>query len=124
MSVLAGKSLARLVGRLALEKKGSAVVLIDLRKLSSIADFFVVATADADVHAKAIAEHIEGTLEEKGVRLGHEEKSSRWVLLDYGDVIAHIFLGEARRFYALEKFWGDAPQEELAERPRKSRMAV
>ena len=120
---MAGKELARLVGRLVLEKKGGEVVLIDLRKLSSIADFFVVATADADVHAHAIAGYIEEKLKQKGVRMGHEEKSARWTLLDYGDVVVHLFLKEARRFYALEKLWGDAPQESLAERPRGRRMA-
>ena len=124
MSVLAGKSLARLIGKLALEKKGSSVVLIDLRKVSSIADFFVVATADADVHAFAIARHIEDKLKEKGIRLGHMEKSSRWTLLDYSDVVVHLFLTDARKFYALEKFWGDAPQTELDERPKNRRLAV
>ena len=119
-----GKSLARLVGRLAQEKKGSDVVVIDLHRLPAFADFFVIATADANVHAHAIAEHIEDRLDEKGVRLGHVEKSNRWTLLDYGDVVVHIFLKEARRFYALEKLWGDAPQVELAERLPRNRMAV
>ncbi len=123
MRALAGKELARLVGRLVLEKKGGEVVLIDLRRLSSIADFFVVATADADVHAHAIAGHIEEKLKGKGIRMGHEEKSARWTLLDYGDVVVHLFLKDARKFYALEKFWGDAPQETLLERTRKRRMA-
>ncbi len=123
MRALAGKKLARLVGRLVLDKKGGEVVLIDLRRLSSIADFFVVATADADVHAHAIASHIQDKLKEKGIKMGHEEKSGRWTLLDYSDVVVHIFLKEARRFYALEKFWGDAPQETLLERIRKNRMA-
>jgi len=123
MKGLAGKKLARLVGRLVLAKKGGEVVLIDLRRLSSIADFFVVATADADVHAHAIAGHVEEQLKEKGIWMGHEEKSGRWTLLDYGDVIVHLFLKDARRFYALEKFWGDAPQEALSERVRKRRMA-
>jgi len=123
MRALAGKKLARLVGRLVLEKKGGEVVLIDLRRLSSIADFFVVATAEADVHAHAIAGYIEDQLKSKGIRLGHDEKSPRWTLLDYGDVVVHIFLKEARKFYALEKFWGDAPQEALLERARGRRMA-
>src|SRR3972149_3977391 len=123
MRALAGKKLARLVGRLVLDKKGGEVVLIDLRRLSSIADFFVVATADADGHAQAIASHIQDKLKEKGIKMGHEEKSGRWTLLDYSDVVVHIFLKEARRFYALEKFWGDAPQETLLERIRKNRMA-
>ncbi len=123
MRALAGKELARLVGRLVLEKKGGEVVLIDLRRLSSIADFFVVATADADVHAHAIAGHIEEKLKGKGIRMGHEERSARWTLLDYGDVVVHLFLKDARKFYALEKFWGDAPQETLLERTRKRRMA-
>ncbi len=124
MSVLAGKKLARLAGKLAQEKKGADVVLIDLRRVSYVADFFVVATAEADVHAYAIAEHVETELKEKGIRLGHAEKSPRWTLLDYGDVILHIFLNEARRHYALEKFWGDAPQEKLAERARRRKLAV
>jgi ribosome-associated protein len=111
------KRLAHLAGELALEKKAFDVKILDLRKLSTVCDFFVICSASVDIHAKAIAEWITENLKQKGVRFWHHEgyQASRWILLDYVDVVIHIFLPEVREFYALEKLWGDAKVEELAE---------
>lgn len=111
------KRLAHLAGELALEKKAFDVKILDMRKLSSVCDFFVICSASVDIHAKAIAEWITVNLERKGVRFWHHEgyQASRWILLDYVDVVIHIFLPEVREFYALEKLWGDAKVEELTE---------
>jgi ribosome-associated protein len=108
--------LAELAGRLALEKKAFDVKILDLRKLSAVTDFFVICSAQVDIHAKAIADSILQNLEKKGIKVWHDEgyQASRWILLDYVDVVVHIFLKEARDFYALEKLWGDAKMQELS----------
>ncbi|MCK4428097.1 MAG: ribosome silencing factor [candidate division Zixibacteria bacterium] len=111
------KRLAYLAGKLALDKKATDVKILDLRKLSTICDFFVICSASVEVHAKAIADSIIENLEKKGIRAWHHEgyQASRWILLDYVDVVVHIFLNEVREFYELEKLWGDAKTEELSE---------
>lgn len=108
-----------MAGELALDKKGFDVKVLDLRKLTSIADYFVICTASVEVHAKAIADWILESLERKGVRVWHSEGygACRWILLDYVDVVVHIFLKDVRDFYALEKLWGDAPAKEISEKP-------
>ena len=111
------KRLAYLAGELALDKKATDVKILDLRKLSPICDFFVICSASVEIHAKAIADSIIENLEKKGIRAWHHEgyQACRWILLDYVDVVVHIFLNEVRDFYELEKLWGDAETEELSE---------
>jgi len=79
----------------------------------------VICTAGVEVHAKAIADGILQSLEKNGIRAWHSEGYSacRWILLDYVDVVIHIFLKEVREFYTLEKLWGDAPIEEICDKP-------
>jgi ribosome-associated protein len=108
--------LAETAGHLALEKKAFAVRILDLRKLSSVTDFFVICSVDAGMQARAVADHISDKLREKKVRPWHTEGyETGWVLLDFVDVVVHIFLRDTREFYSLEKLWGDAPQEELVD---------
>lgn len=111
------RRLAELAGRLALDKKAFDVEILDLSKLSAVCDFFVVCSAQVDIHAKAIADSILQNLEKKGIKVWHNEgyQTSRWILLDYVDVVVHIFLKETREFYALEKLWGDAEIEKLSD---------
>lgn len=92
------------------EKKAEDVVIADLEGLSSAADFFVICTATSDMHAKAIADNVEDRLAQEGAKLHHKEghQSLKWVLLDYVDVIVHVFQKDARSFYDLERLWGDA----------------
>jgi ribosome-associated protein len=98
-----------------LSLKAEDVVLLDLRKLSSMADFFVVCSGASDVHVRAIADAVRDglTAREEHIKPWHMEgyDSLRWVLLDYVHVIVHIFRRESREYYSLEKFWGDAPVE-------------
>ena len=111
------RRLAHLAGEFALEKKALDVKILDLRKLSSVCDFFVICSASVEVHAKAIADWIMENLQKRGINFWHNEgyQACRWILLDYVDVVIHIFLPEVRDFYALEKLWGDAKIEELSE---------
>ncbi|MFH2037118.1 MAG: ribosome silencing factor [Candidatus Zixiibacteriota bacterium] len=106
---------ARTAGKLALTKKGFDVKILNLKKISSVCDYFVIVSGDVDVHVKAIAKAIDEGLLEKDLKPWHSEgiKEGKWILLDYIDVVVHIFQKSVREFYALEKLWGDAPVEEL-----------
>jgi ribosome-associated protein len=108
--------LARRIADLALDKKAYDIKILDLSKVSSVCDYFVICSADADVQVRAIADHIADELRQGGDRCWHREgyESLRWVLLDYVDVVVHIFIREVREFYGLEDLWGDAPTEEVA----------
>ena len=108
-------TLARTAGRLALSKKGFDVRILKLKSLSSVCDYFVIASGDADVHVRAIADAIEEGLKKNGHAPYHFEGKTEgnWILLDYIDVVVHIFQESTRCYYALERLWGDAPSEEL-----------
>jgi ribosome-associated protein len=109
---LRAQTLAKSIAKLTLTKKAADVVLMDLRGLTSMTDFFVVCSADSDIQVKAIADAVEEGLEKKGVRVWHTEGgSSNWILLDYVDVVLHVFHRNLRQFYNLEKLWGDAKME-------------
>ena len=111
--------LARGLAEAALEKRAEEVVLLDLRGITSMTDYFVVATVSTDVHARAVSEAVERwAREELGERPWHVEGAEgarHWVLLDFVDVVVHLFQPEARDYYGLERLWGDAPREEFAD---------
>ena len=93
----------------ALDRNASAVLVFNLTDLSTMADYFVLSTARSDRQARAIADAI---VERIGPALSVEGmETARWILMDYGDVVFHVFQEEARKFYALERLWGDAPNE-------------
>lgn len=108
---LSAEATVRLAARAALEKKAEDLVVLDLQGLSSIADFFLVCSARSTTQAETIAEGVGRALRAEGVRPRHREGTAEagWVLLDYGDVIVHVFMEATRSFYALERLWGDAP---------------
>jgi ribosome-associated protein len=110
---LNSKSLADKITSLILNKKGYEIRILDLRTLASFADYFVICSADSDVQVKAIADEIDKELRDEGIKFWHKEgyKALNWVLIDYVDVVVHVFRKEAREFYKLEKLWGDAPVE-------------
>jgi len=97
-------------------------MIIDLRKLSAPTDYFVIASGSGERHVKAIADGIVEEMGKRGVRAWHVEGRSarRWILIDYVNVVVHVFNGETRRFYSLETLWGDAPSERV--RPRMRRL--
>ncbi|MBS2028360.1 MAG: ribosome silencing factor [Deltaproteobacteria bacterium] len=103
---------AKAVAKAALDKKAENVLLIDVRGLTSISDYFVVMSGAAGPQLKAIAENVEVELKKQGVMpISVEGQGGSWVLLDYGDVVAHIFEDQVRSFYDLEGLWADAPRE-------------
>ena len=88
-------------------KKGLNIKLIEIGDISSLADYMVIATGTSSTHVKAIADEVEYQLDEAGISVSHIEgyRSNSWILLDYVDVIVHIFSDEAREFYDLERLW-------------------
>lgn len=111
------EQLAENVANLIFEKKGTDVKLIDLSEVSSIADFFVLCSADSNTQVKSIADNVEKSLRDDGIKVWHKEgyQALQWVLLDYVDVVVHIFYKEARSYYSLEKLWADAPAKTLTD---------
>jgi ribosome-associated protein len=104
------KSLAYKIADLALDKKAKQIVVMDLNGMTGIADYFVLMSGDSDTQIKAIADYIIKELRGQDIRIYHKEgyDSLRWVLLDYVDVVVHVFKPETREFYGLERLWGDA----------------
>ncbi len=94
------------------EKKGLDVIIIDLDGISPIADYFIVATGHTDRHVKAIIDGVKKAAVDEGLKLYslEGEKSNCWVLMDYGEVVVHVFQPEYRDYYQLESLWADAVQ--------------
>jgi len=109
--------LAEKCASLAWNKKGREITILDVRKLTDMTDYFVVVSAESEPHAKAITDHLEDELEKEKVKSWHKEgyKNLNWVLLDYIDVVVHIFRDHSRQYYDLEKLWGDAKIVRLEE---------
>jgi ribosome-associated protein len=101
----------RRAARAALDKKALDLTVLDVQHVSSVTDYFLVCSGRSAPHVKTIAEAIRDELKTDGVRPLHAEgqAESGWVLLDYGDVLMHVFLEDTRAYYALERLWGDAP---------------
>ncbi len=115
------KKLALLCRELADNKKAENIVVLDVRELSSITDYFVIATGTSEPHLRAIVDEISDTL-----ALDHNLKPrardgslpTAWVVLDYFDVIVHVMRPDIRQHYNLEGLWGDAPQVRTRKKPR------
>lgn len=110
--ILTSQELARKIAQIALEKKGSDIVILDLRNITSITDFFVICTGSVDQHVKTIVDEIDDRLRPEN-KPWHIEgyQNLTWVLMDYVDVVVHVFQPETRAYYNLERLWADAPKE-------------
>ena len=97
------------------ENLAEDIHILDLRGLTDISDFFVIASANGKIHLKSLAEQIEEIFRDAGVHIYHIEgiKSLRWILADAYDVIVHLFIPDTRQYYDIESYWGDAPVEIL-----------
>jgi ribosome-associated protein len=102
-------------GRIADDKKAEDITILDLRNITTLTDFFVICSVTNNRQARAIAQEIEEKLAKLGLRLDHIEgyPDSNWILMDYTDLVIHIFTKEIREYYDLEHLWGDAPRVEL-----------
>lgn len=109
------KEKALLCAQAALDHKAIDLVVLEVRNLSSFTDYFVITSGNSDRQVQAIASHIEEKLDQQGIHpLGVEGKQiGTWILLDYGDVVVHVFYNPMREFYDLERLWSDAPRMEI-----------
>lgn len=107
----------KLALKTALDKKAEEPVVIDLRGFSSLADFFLILTASSDTHARTVADEIRRRFKERGILPVSLEgyDNANWILIDFGDLIVHIFKPEFRELYNLESLWLDAPKLEAAQ---------
>ena len=113
----ATKATARKVAAFALEKKAIDVLMMDVRKVTDVTRFFVVCSGQSSPQVKAIADHVIDSCKEAGLSIYHVEgyESLRWVLIDLVDIVIHVFQPDVRKYYQLERLWGDAPAEHLDE---------
>jgi ribosome-associated protein len=111
---------AQLCAKAADSKKAFEILVLDLRKLTTICDYFVICSGSNSTQVGAIAEGVGGDLAKAGVHPSHVEGATgaTWVLMDYGDVVVHIFEEQTRAYYRLENLWGEAPQIALAAGPQ------
>lgn len=102
---------ARQAAQVLRDSKANDVVLLDLRQVTDMADYFVVASGTSDTHVRATAHHVIDALKKEGATVHSIEglEMGRWVLLDYVDFVVHVFHPTLRSFYQLERLWGDAP---------------
>ena len=105
----------KLIGDLLLEKKSKDITVLEVEKITSITDFIIICTSNSSTQTKAIVDHIRSRLKELGsIPLNIEGYSNlSWVLMDYGNIIIHVFLPEFRKFYNLERLWGDARSHKI-----------
>ncbi len=105
------KALALLAATAMESKRATDVMVLEIGRFTAVTDYFVIGSAETSVQIRAITDAVEAAMDEAGVRLlareGHAR--ARWVLLDFGTVVVHVFGPEARALYSLERLWADAP---------------
>mgnify|MGYP000520868512 FL=1 len=103
------KMMLKLIYQALEDKKGEDIVMIDISQVSVLADYFVICSAGNDSQIQALVDNVDEKMHENGYQIRQQEgrNSGTWVLLDYGDVIVHIFERENRSFYNLERIWND-----------------
>ena len=112
------QELAILAAQAASDKRAIDIVAMDVAELLVITDYFVICSGNTDIQVRAIAEEVEDRLREQGAikPIGREGvQEGKWILLDFVDLVVHVFQKEEREFYRLEKLWSDAPRLELPE---------
>ncbi|WP_174730089.1 ribosome silencing factor [Mesobacillus harenae] len=97
------------------DKKAEDIIVLNMKGISLVADYFLICHGGSDKQVQAIAREIKDKAEEKGYHVKRMEgfEEARWVLIDLGDVVAHVFHREERGYYNLERLWGDAPHEDI-----------
>ena len=114
VATVTSSELATQIAQLSLDMKGDQILSLDVKKLTSITDYFIICSADTDIQVKGIADFIRKNTFHKPIRTeGYEQLN--WVLLDYIDVIVHIFRTTERNYYEIEKLWADAPTTEYSD---------
>ena len=106
------------IAKLMLEKKASEIKIFDVKKITSLTDYFIICTSESEPQTKAITNHIERTMKKNGVKPIHIEglNKNEWILMDYVTIIVHIFSKEKRGFYDLNRLWADAKITDIKEK--------
>ncbi len=106
---------ATFIAKLLDEKKGDDVKVLEITDKTSIGDYFVIATGTSNTHVRALSDEVDEMLSRKGIEPSRREgyQTQTWILLDYNDVIVHVFDKEAREFYSLDRLWADAPEIDI-----------
>jgi ribosome-associated protein len=114
-ATLAPAAVAHRAAQLVQDMKAHDVVLLDLKGVTDMTDFFLIATGTSDTHVRSIAQHVEQEMRKAGAAAHHVEgaEQGRWALLDFVDVVVHVFHPTLRQFYQLERLWGDAREVPL-----------
>ena len=115
-------ALAQRAAQIAIDNKAQDVVLLDLRGVTDMTDFFIIASGTSDTHVRSIGEHVLEEMKKEGTPAHHVEglERGRWVLLDFVDFVVHVFHPTLRNFYQLERLWADAEQVPLESGQRSS----
>ena len=96
------------------EKKSEDTIILDLKEINSYFNYFIVTTGNSHVHCRALAKEIRKLVDSKGMKLSNSpEYDSGWIVMDFSEIVIHIFTSEMRDFYQLEKLWGDAKKIEF-----------
>jgi ribosome-associated protein len=105
------ENLTELIAQAASDKKAKDILILDMQEITLVSDSFLICSANSTTQVKAIADNIEEELKKSGIDYLHREgyREGRWILMDYGTCVAHVFLEEERVFYNLEHLWADAP---------------
>jgi ribosome-associated protein len=108
-------ALAQRAAQIALDTKAQDVVILDLRGVTDMTDFFIIASGTSDTHARSIGDHVIEEMKKEGTRAHHIEglEKGRWVLVDFVDFVVHVFHPTLRNFYQLERLWADAEEVPL-----------
>ena len=109
-------ALAKTAAAICLDRKANDVVILDLDSVSDMTDFFVIASGTSDTHVRSIAQHVMEEMKKRGLSAHHVEglNQGRWVLIDFVDLVIHVFHPTLRTFYQLERLWGDAAVVQVA----------
>lgn len=114
---MTAKKLVLELGKIAEEKKAQEIVVLDIRGLSIMCDYFLICSGESPVHMQAIAKGLEEKIDKKEVTLlnSGDDVDEKWMLLDFGDVVVHIFSPQAREYYQLDRLWADAEKKDIGD---------
>jgi len=113
-TILNARQKAEAIAAAVSEGKAEDIVILDLRELSNVTDYFVIFSGTSQIHLRALGNRIEKALQELGIKTGpvDGERGTGWLVFDYGNVIAHAMLQDSRKLFDLERLWGDAPRSD------------
>ena len=113
--LLSAKEAAVIAARALDSKKALNLIMLEVRGVTTIAEYMVICTGTSDTHLRSLCDEVEKKMEEAGERVWHREgyRGDTWIVMDFCGVIVHVFTAEQRKFYDLERLWGDAPIVDL-----------